>query len=272
MMLVRDSATVSLAIAAGSSRPLMGCSPQAVAIPVVARWLDATTPQSARGVWRGPTHCCWATSPVTERSTLIKPSNWKDAKAASRLELVYYTLVHRVLSVSVLPRPCVSKFEVIRATAVVVVRLVVSGARSTFFHLLVATSRDVFDACHLGEPNNQSHTYLGLEYRSTTAAGFHWARWFYSIHILYSPTGYGRSNSLVRNLPTHAAKRPSWVDMSYRLPKDACMHRSPCACVWIDRHVCVRDRPWYACMKLKRIKTIIPQRLPTANKNWSGTF
>jgi len=29
----------------------------------------ATTATSARGVCRGPTHCCWATRPVTDRST-----------------------------------------------------------------------------------------------------------------------------------------------------------------------------------------------------------
>lgn len=69
MMFVSDSATVSRAMAAGSSRPFIGCSPQDVAMPVVERWLEATTPQSARGVCRGPTHCCCATSPVTERST-----------------------------------------------------------------------------------------------------------------------------------------------------------------------------------------------------------
>ena len=29
------------------------------------------TPTSAIGIWRGPTHCCCATRPVTDRSTLV---------------------------------------------------------------------------------------------------------------------------------------------------------------------------------------------------------
>ena len=52
-------------------RPLIGCSPTAVAAPVVSVWVCAITPTSASGMWSGPTHCCLATSPVTDRSTLL---------------------------------------------------------------------------------------------------------------------------------------------------------------------------------------------------------
>lgn len=69
--LVRDSATAIRAPAAGSMSPLMGCSPRAVAPPTVSKGERATTATSARGVCKGPTHCCCATSPVTERSTCI---------------------------------------------------------------------------------------------------------------------------------------------------------------------------------------------------------
>mmetsp|Transcript_6352 Transcript_6352/g.12275 ORF Transcript_6352/g.12275 Transcript_6352/m.12275 type:complete len:221 (-) Transcript_6352:1776-2438(-) len=75
-MLVSASPTDMRALASGLSRPLMGCSPIAVTPPVtgdpsgvMCDW--AMTAQSARGVIRGPTHCCWATRPVTERSTLL---------------------------------------------------------------------------------------------------------------------------------------------------------------------------------------------------------
>mmetsp|Transcript_16447 Transcript_16447/g.40153 ORF Transcript_16447/g.40153 Transcript_16447/m.40153 type:complete len:304 (-) Transcript_16447:1661-2572(-) len=74
--LVSDSPTDMRALASGERRPLMGCSPMAVTPPVTfspsgVTWLCAMTAQSERGVWRGPTHCCWAMRPVTERSTLL---------------------------------------------------------------------------------------------------------------------------------------------------------------------------------------------------------
>ena len=70
--LVSDSATAILAPQAASTSPLIGCSPMAVAEPVVVKWERAVTATSASGVWRGPTHCCWATRPVTERSTWVR--------------------------------------------------------------------------------------------------------------------------------------------------------------------------------------------------------
>mmetsp|Transcript_44187 Transcript_44187/g.69131 ORF Transcript_44187/g.69131 Transcript_44187/m.69131 type:complete len:336 (-) Transcript_44187:28-1035(-) len=71
MRLVTISATVQRAMAAGHTRPLMGCSPTAVATPAVSKWLWASTAQLASGTCSGPTHCCCATRPVTERSTLL---------------------------------------------------------------------------------------------------------------------------------------------------------------------------------------------------------
>lgn len=50
-------------------RPFSGCSPMAVAPPVVLKGLCAMHAKSASGVCRGPTHCCCAICPVTERST-----------------------------------------------------------------------------------------------------------------------------------------------------------------------------------------------------------
>mmetsp|Transcript_19825 Transcript_19825/g.63179 ORF Transcript_19825/g.63179 Transcript_19825/m.63179 type:complete len:338 (+) Transcript_19825:396-1409(+) len=69
--LVTASAVARRAIAAGSSRPLIGCSPTAVAAPEKSVWVCAMTPQLASGMWSGPTHCCCAMRPVTERSTLL---------------------------------------------------------------------------------------------------------------------------------------------------------------------------------------------------------
>lgn len=67
--LVRASPTAIRAPAAGQTSPLIGCSPMAVAAPSRLNGERATTATSASGVWRGPTHCCWATNPVTDRST-----------------------------------------------------------------------------------------------------------------------------------------------------------------------------------------------------------
>mmetsp|Transcript_4425 Transcript_4425/g.15525 ORF Transcript_4425/g.15525 Transcript_4425/m.15525 type:complete len:265 (+) Transcript_4425:1663-2457(+) len=71
MMLVTASATARRAMAAGSSIPLSGCSPMEQAPPVMSSKVWATTATSARGSCRGPTHCCWATSPETDLSTLV---------------------------------------------------------------------------------------------------------------------------------------------------------------------------------------------------------
>mmetsp|Transcript_27831 Transcript_27831/g.40936 ORF Transcript_27831/g.40936 Transcript_27831/m.40936 type:complete len:222 (+) Transcript_27831:1755-2420(+) len=75
-MFVTASPTDIRALAAPDSRPLMGCSPMAVTPPITGvpsgvTCECATTAQSERGVWRGPTHCCCAIRPVTERSTLL---------------------------------------------------------------------------------------------------------------------------------------------------------------------------------------------------------
>ena len=69
--LVSASPTHIRAIAAGSSRPLIGCSPIAVAAPLIPKWLCATTATSATVSCSGPTHCCCATRPVTARSTFV---------------------------------------------------------------------------------------------------------------------------------------------------------------------------------------------------------
>mmetsp|Transcript_60640 Transcript_60640/g.169446 ORF Transcript_60640/g.169446 Transcript_60640/m.169446 type:complete len:272 (-) Transcript_60640:1610-2425(-) len=53
------------------ANPLSGCSPTAVAPPVTPKGLCAMTATFAKGVWSGPTHCCCATSPVTDLSTLL---------------------------------------------------------------------------------------------------------------------------------------------------------------------------------------------------------
>mmetsp|Transcript_20214 Transcript_20214/g.40284 ORF Transcript_20214/g.40284 Transcript_20214/m.40284 type:complete len:268 (+) Transcript_20214:1785-2588(+) len=70
MRLVMDSATAMRAMAAELTSPLMGCSPHATAVPVLVKCEWAVTATLARGICRGPTHCCWATRPLTERSTL----------------------------------------------------------------------------------------------------------------------------------------------------------------------------------------------------------
>ena len=59
----------------GSTRALIGCSPIAVAEPTVSKCVSAVTATSATGVCKGPTHCCWATRPVTLRSTLKSKQN-----------------------------------------------------------------------------------------------------------------------------------------------------------------------------------------------------
>lgn len=73
-MLVSASPTAMRAPAAGHTRPLIGCSPMEVAAPLRPNGDRATTATSANGVWRGPTHCCWATNPVTDRSTWTERS------------------------------------------------------------------------------------------------------------------------------------------------------------------------------------------------------
>ena len=66
---VKASATVNLAPFRLSMRHFIGCSPIEVAPPTVLKCDKATTPTSANGVCSGPTHCCCATKPVTDRST-----------------------------------------------------------------------------------------------------------------------------------------------------------------------------------------------------------
>mmetsp|Transcript_30581 Transcript_30581/g.90767 ORF Transcript_30581/g.90767 Transcript_30581/m.90767 type:complete len:212 (-) Transcript_30581:1577-2212(-) len=75
-MLVMASPTDMRALAAPDKSPLMGCSPMAVTPPFTGSpsrvsMVCATTAQSESGVRSGPTHCCWAMSPVTLRSTLL---------------------------------------------------------------------------------------------------------------------------------------------------------------------------------------------------------
>mmetsp|Transcript_15867 Transcript_15867/g.47606 ORF Transcript_15867/g.47606 Transcript_15867/m.47606 type:complete len:314 (+) Transcript_15867:1667-2608(+) len=75
MRLVMDSAIARRAMALLSSglprRPFMGASPRAVTPPVLPIMLWAIMARFASGVCSGPTHCCCATRPVTERSTLF---------------------------------------------------------------------------------------------------------------------------------------------------------------------------------------------------------
>ena len=49
----------------------MGCSPMDKAQPVVEKCDCAMTATSESGSCKGPTHCCCAMRPVTERSTLF---------------------------------------------------------------------------------------------------------------------------------------------------------------------------------------------------------
>mmetsp|Transcript_630 Transcript_630/g.2492 ORF Transcript_630/g.2492 Transcript_630/m.2492 type:complete len:357 (+) Transcript_630:2363-3433(+) len=67
---VSISAVARRAIAAGSSAEHCGASPTAVATPSSEKADRASTAQSATASWNGPQHCCRATRPVTERSTL----------------------------------------------------------------------------------------------------------------------------------------------------------------------------------------------------------
>ena len=70
-MLVMASPMAMRAIALGLISPLSGCSPMDVAAPVCPEWVWAMTATSATGSCSGPQHCCWATSPVTDLSTLV---------------------------------------------------------------------------------------------------------------------------------------------------------------------------------------------------------
>ena len=55
----------------GSIKPLTGACPIAVATPFLPLKSKAMTPQLLKGSCNTPTHCCWATRPVTHRSTLL---------------------------------------------------------------------------------------------------------------------------------------------------------------------------------------------------------
>mmetsp|Transcript_5486 Transcript_5486/g.17343 ORF Transcript_5486/g.17343 Transcript_5486/m.17343 type:complete len:239 (-) Transcript_5486:1864-2580(-) len=69
--LVKDSPNVTLAIALGSIRPLIGASPILVAPPVLPKCVCEITAQSFTGICNSPAHCCWTIKPVTERSTFV---------------------------------------------------------------------------------------------------------------------------------------------------------------------------------------------------------
>ena len=62
----------------------------AVAEPTVSKCVSAVTATSATGVCNGPTHCCWATRPVTLRSTLSTHKK-KQLRASYTLRLNVYT-------------------------------------------------------------------------------------------------------------------------------------------------------------------------------------
>lgn len=80
--LVIASPSAMRAIAAGSTRPLRGCSPMEVAAPVspVCAW--AMTATSATGSCRGPQHCCCATRPASPRFTQVKELRHHKSKDA----------------------------------------------------------------------------------------------------------------------------------------------------------------------------------------------
>mmetsp|Transcript_48791 Transcript_48791/g.89989 ORF Transcript_48791/g.89989 Transcript_48791/m.89989 type:complete len:304 (-) Transcript_48791:1575-2486(-) len=75
MRFVTASATASLPmmqqLAGSPASPLRGCSPIDVAQPVTLSGLCAKQAKLANGVCNGPTHCCCATRPVTDLSTLL---------------------------------------------------------------------------------------------------------------------------------------------------------------------------------------------------------
>ena len=69
--LVKDSAILFLLPAAGSIKAEIGECPILVAIPSFPLKSKAITPQLFNGNCNGPTHCCFATRPPTQRSTLL---------------------------------------------------------------------------------------------------------------------------------------------------------------------------------------------------------
>mmetsp|Transcript_21095 Transcript_21095/g.48401 ORF Transcript_21095/g.48401 Transcript_21095/m.48401 type:complete len:284 (+) Transcript_21095:1879-2730(+) len=75
MRFVTASATASLPmmqqLSGSPASPLRGCSPIDVAHPVTLSGLWAKHAKLANGVCNGPTHCCCATRPVTDLSTLL---------------------------------------------------------------------------------------------------------------------------------------------------------------------------------------------------------
>ena len=70
-ILVKDSATLFLLPATGSINAEMGECPILVAIPSFPLKSRAITPQLFNGNCNGPAHCCFATRPPTQRSTLL---------------------------------------------------------------------------------------------------------------------------------------------------------------------------------------------------------
>ena len=71
IIFVKASAILFLLPAAGSISPEIGECPILVAIPSFPLKSSAITPTLFNGNCRGPTHCCLATLPPTQRSTLL---------------------------------------------------------------------------------------------------------------------------------------------------------------------------------------------------------
>src|SRR5690606_29021313 len=67
----KDSAIAVLEAAAGSTIAATGEWPTVVAIPSLPLKSNAITPTLFNGNCKGPTHCCLATRPPTQRSTLF---------------------------------------------------------------------------------------------------------------------------------------------------------------------------------------------------------
>ncbi len=70
-MFVSASAMATRLPTAGSINALTGACPTVVATPLRLLKSRAITPQLFRGSCKGPTHCCLATRPDTQRSTLL---------------------------------------------------------------------------------------------------------------------------------------------------------------------------------------------------------
>ena len=71
MMLVNASVIELRLPAIGLIKPEIGEWPIDVAIPSLPLKSNAMTPTLFKGICKGPTHCCLATFPPTQRSTLL---------------------------------------------------------------------------------------------------------------------------------------------------------------------------------------------------------